>query len=36
MNSEDQQAIKKLEDYLNKGYLTKEEFETKKNSILSK
>jgi len=36
LSNEDSQAIKKLEDYLSKGYLTKEEFEKKKNEILSK
>ena len=36
LSEEDKQAIKKLEDYVNKGYLTKEEYETKKNKILSK
>ena len=32
----DKTAIKKLEEYLSKGYLTKEEFEKKKNDIINK
>jgi predicted Zn-dependent peptidase len=36
MNKEDENAIQKLSDYLKKGYLTQEEFDKKKNDIMSK